>query len=206
VTALIPSGVKLTPVENKAYEDWTAKNQPAMAPTTAANFFTLFVEGYSMEQMIKANPSWKLGCVVDARIRYKWDERLQQHIEEVHRQALERMSKFKSEAINHILDTLTVVHQVNRDAMMKYIQNPIEENIPDSGKLTTREYKDLLESLERVMKIGQPVAAPVAQQPSVAVIAPNATVISADSSSSLGSIISKMADEARARVMTERKE
>jgi hypothetical protein len=196
---MIPPTVKLTAQEQKALEDWERKQQPGMSPVTAANFFLLFAEGYSLEEINRSNQSWSLGCLVHARLLYKWDERLATYIEDVHKQAFERLNKFKAEAVNHILDTLLVSHKISRDEMMRYIQNPTDENLPRNARLSPRDYKDLLDSLERVIKIGQPAIPPPAPQTPVSIIAgPGSTVVAGDSSGAMSSLM-KLAEEQRAR-------
>lgn len=195
---MVPENVVLTAVEAKALEDHVRKNGAPMSPITAANFFLLFAEDYTLEKILSVNPSWTLGCLVDARIRYKWDDRLAQYVEEIHKQALTRMSKFKAEMLNQALDMFTLDSRIKREEMMRYMQNPTDENLPKDAKLSPRDMKDILEVIERVMKIGQ--ALPPQPSPTTSIYAaPGSTVIASSGSMDAAAIAQKMAEAERAK-------
>ena len=152
----IPDGLELTPREQAAFAEFQRKDSPAMSPATAANFFALFAEGFAAEKMLEGNPAWGLGAIVDARIRYHWDEKRETYVEDIHRQALERLSKLRAESINHLADLAVVAHTEFRQQMLRYMQNPIPENLPDARLKSTKDYKDLAEAIEKIFKLGLP--------------------------------------------------
>lgn len=203
----VRESVALTEVEERALAAHVRKNDHAMSPVTAANYFALFAEGYTCEQMLAtSNSSFSLGQLVDARLRYKWDERLAKYVDDIHKQALDRLHKFKAEAINHVLDMIAVDTRIKRDEMMRYLQNPTKENMPKDARLSTRELNDLVGVLERVSKLGQPSTPPAQTQPTVGIIAgPGSTVIAgtANTGSDLGAIMRKMSEEQRVQKKAE---
>jgi hypothetical protein len=150
----------LTERERSALAEHARRGAPAMSPATAANFFALFVEGYTLDQMLEANRAWGLGVLVDARIRYRWDERREAYVEDVHKQAVERLAKLRAESINHLANLAAVAHTEFRQDMIRYLQNPTEDNLPKGRLRTPKDYRDLIEAIEKVTKLGVPTPPP----------------------------------------------
>jgi len=200
--ALVRPAVEfLTPKERQAMEEYHRKNSAPMSPVTAANFFQLYVEGFSLEQMLEGNRAWGLGALADACVRYDWPAKRAAYIDEVHIQAVARLQKLKAEAINHLANLLTVEHTRFRQEMIRYLQNPTEENLPEGRLASARDYKALCEAIESVSKIGQP---PVPDQPPAPITvnaAPGSqvAVVSAPQGDKASDVLSSLAEQWRAK-------
>lgn len=187
----------LTVKERQALDDYRRRNQPPMSPATAVNFFQLYVEGYTLEQMLQTNRSWGLGAIADACVRYDWPAKRSAYVDDAHKQAVQRLAKLKTEAINYLSDLAVVAHTEFRQEMMAYIQNPKEENLPKGRLKTFRDYKRLLETIEILSNIGKTESPPPPEPSSpinVNVAAGGQVAIVSDKGSG---ILEKLANEAR---------
>ena len=189
----------LAPKERQALDDYRRRNQAPMSPATAANFFQLYVEGFTLEQMLEGNRAWGLGAIADACVRYDWPAKREAYIDDVHLQAVSRLQKLKAESINYLANLLAVEHTRFRQEMIRYLQNPTGENLPEGRLKSAKDYKALCEAIETVSKIGQP-ANPAASPQGITVnAAPGSqvAVVASQPGDNGADILRKLADESR---------
>ena len=72
-TALVRADKVLTPKEREAYQKYVEANKPPLAASTASNFFALFLQGHTCEEIAKLNPAFGLGIIVRARVDHDWE-------------------------------------------------------------------------------------------------------------------------------------
>ncbi len=181
-----------TDKEIEAYLAYKAANKPHIAAATALNFYHLFLEGFEPEKLAEKFPQWGLGAIVDARIRYQWDRRKVEYVNDLHRRVTSRAVKFQYESMDFMQNLAAVTHIKFNKEMMEYIQNPTKENIPNTMIHSIREYKDLIAAMDQLTKLGQP-AVPVTpgEHTTVNVVAENGSKVEISSGSDL---LKKMAD------------
>ena len=147
----------------------SSPNAVRIAPSTAANFLTLYLEGRSVEQIHKRFPQWPKGALLRARHEYGWDLARQNYVSDMTKQIAGRMSKVKAEVVHYLIDSLAITHKEFAREMEIYLQNPCKENLPRNRIKSLREYRDTIKTLGEALNIGQPAKAPMEGAPSVAV-------------------------------------
>jgi hypothetical protein len=143
-----------TEEEIRALERHRKKNGAPIATSTAIDFFSLYLEGYTIKQIHERHSAWPLGALVDARVRYKWDDKKKAYLEELETQVMDRMSKIKLESLNFLADMAAVAHNEFREEMIKYLQNPDNTEPPRNRIKSIREYKELMNIIVALGALG----------------------------------------------------
>ena len=146
----LPQGVVLSEREHKAYAYWCASKEPSIAPSTSAQFFQLFLQGKSCEQIRQINPGFQLGAIVAARINGKWDEEAAVHLKDLLGKARQRIQQTTLETVDLFCDLLTAKNKLYREKVMKFIQTGNEKEIEGLDLYGVKGYKEVIESLLKV--------------------------------------------------------
>ncbi len=126
-----------------------------IAPAKAEQFFILFLEGRTIDQIHKAHPQWPKGALLLARHEYEWDKQKEEYLTKLFENVRSRMLKLKAEVANHIMDKLAVAHKEFARDMEQYLINPNSANIPKNRLRTMREYKDAILILKELLNMGK---------------------------------------------------
>lgn len=121
-----------------------------VSPSLAAQFFELFMEGYSCSLIAKHNPPFREGDVLFLRKKYKWDEVRDKYAFDLQVQMREKLMKQKLESLEFLTNMLSVTHKEHREKMLKYIQTGKEEDKPDSWISNPSSYKSILETIQKL--------------------------------------------------------
>lgn len=137
----------LTPAEQEAYRRYVEANKPALAPSTASGFFSLYLQGHSCEEIARLNPSFGLGIIVKACIDNDWDGQRLQHTQHLLANIRQVVEKTQLESIQFVAEGLAVYQKLAGQHFQKYLQTGKEEDLGDFRNMSFKTYKELLELL-----------------------------------------------------------
>lgn len=141
----------LTQREREVLEKWMEAGLPPLAVSRAMQFFELFCEGMTCEQIHKLNPQYELGAIIHARLRDKWDDRLQEYIAQMYGSIRDRVFKKQMEAISFTADVLSAAHKLHGEKIKRYLQTGDEKELAGAIRIDTlKQYKDAAELLMRL--------------------------------------------------------
>jgi len=142
------SGTQLSVKENTEYELWTHALSPPLPLANALKLYELFLNGYSCDEIFRVNGGKiPLGQIVDARVRYQWDERKAQQLESVYGNIEQKVLKTKNDAILHITDQLAASHKLMGDRIKLFLQEGDPEVLGSMDLANLKAYKELLQML-----------------------------------------------------------
>jgi hypothetical protein len=147
-TSLKNSEVQLSVRENTELELWNHAKSPPLPLANAIKLYELFLNGYSCEEIFRVNGGKiPLGQIVDARIRYQWDERKSQQLESVYGNIEQKVLKTKNDAVLHITDSLAAAHKLMGDRIKMFLQEGNPELLGGMDLTNLKTYKELLQML-----------------------------------------------------------
>lgn len=94
----------------------------------------LFLQGYSLKDIQKLNPGYKLGLLVQARLDHEWDRHKAEYIEGLMGQTAMRVQKSQLEAIQLATDAVAVHQRVLGSAFKKFLQTGLESDLGPNFK------------------------------------------------------------------------
>jgi hypothetical protein len=115
---------------------------------TSAQFFLLYLQGYSVADIVKVNPSFGslgLGLVLRARIDHGWDLQKEQYVASLMTQVRETVQKTQLEAIRFASDGMAVYHKMVGDKYRRYLQTGNLEDLGDLAYMSFKQYKEFAE-------------------------------------------------------------
>lgn len=137
----------MTPKEQEAYQKYVEANKPPLAVSTAANFFALFLQGHTCEEIAKLNPAFGLGIIVRARIDNDWDTARDQHLENLMVNIRQVAQQTQLGAIRFVSDGLAVYQRLVGEKFERYLQSGDPSQLGDFKDMGFKQYKELLELL-----------------------------------------------------------
>lgn len=124
-----------------------------LSPQTAAQFFGLFLSGYSTYQIYKQNPNFGVngwGLIVKARIEYDWDIEREKYIKSLMDQTRQAAEKSVLEGIQFASDGMAVFHKMMGGRFRRYLQTGNEEELGDFKDMTFRSYREFVDLLQKL--------------------------------------------------------
>jgi hypothetical protein len=98
-----------------------------LALDVALGMYELFVNGHSCEEIErlskKAGRAITLGQIVDARLRYDWDERRELHHKHLFDTVGLKVQQTQFESAGFLADLLAVAHRMHGDKLKEYLQS-----------------------------------------------------------------------------------
>ena len=122
-----------------------------LAPATAASFFELFLNGNEVDEIHRLNKAFPLESILDARIRYKWDEHKEYCAQALHSKIKDKLIRAQLETASLLADMLTAANKKHGDRLKKYLQTGDEKDLGDA--LTINSIPAMLKVVDRIQKI-----------------------------------------------------
>lgn len=137
----------LTPQELEAYRKYVEANKPPLAGSTSTQFFQVFLQGHTCEEIARLNPSFGLGIIVRARVDFDWDRQRDEHIQHLLDNIRSVVQTTQLEAVQFVAEGLAVYRKMAGSKFQKYLQSGKEEDLGDFKDMSFKTYKELLELL-----------------------------------------------------------
>lgn len=131
--------------ELDAYRRYVESAKPALSPSTAAQFYALFLQGYTCDEIAQQNPAYGLGLVCKARIDYDWDGQREQYIKKLMDSVADTVQKATLEGIQFAADGMAMFHRMAGKRFRKYLQTDNEADLGDWKDMTFKSYKEMVE-------------------------------------------------------------
>lgn len=146
-SALVKAVEALTPRELEAYRKYMESGKAPLAASTATNFFQLYLQGHSTEEIAKLNPAFGLGIIVRARVEHDWDRLRKEHVEHLLDNIRQVVQTTQLEAVQFVAEGLAVYRKMAGEKFQRYLQSGKIEDLGDFKDMSFKTYKDLLELL-----------------------------------------------------------
>lgn len=137
----------LSKEESEIWEKYTKDQGDILSPIPALKLYELFLNGNTCQQIAKARPEFSLGAIVDARLRYKWDERKEEYINSLYKNTNDRAVQIQMEAVQFVADMLAVTHKVNGEKYKKFLMTGNPADLGDLEVGSIKQYKEVIELL-----------------------------------------------------------
>lgn len=148
IEELTPAEAALTPRELAAYQWLLKRPGPAISPDTQAKWFSLFLQGKSCEKIAELNRGFTLAQVVKCRIDGNWDQRLNEHLNQLLDRVRVQVQQTTLEGVNFIRDQLAVAHKMFGDDLSRYLQSGNKDDLPEFSIKNFKQYKEAVELLK----------------------------------------------------------
>lgn len=137
----------LSLVEKNAYIKYVKDAKPPLSPKTSAEFFELYLNGCTCEEIAKLNPAFGLGIIVRARVDFDWDTKKEEYIATLFAGIKEKIQRNQLEAIEFSALSMSVFHKLWNTKFKKFLQTGNEEELGDLKGMSFKVYKDISESI-----------------------------------------------------------
>jgi hypothetical protein len=144
-TALARAEKVLTPKEREAYQKYVEANKPPLAVSTAANFFALFLQGHTCEEIAKLNPAFGLGIIVRARIDNDWDTARDEHLEHLMANIRQVAQAKQLGSIRFVSTALAAFERMAGEKFQRYLQTGDITQLGEWKDMNFKQYKELIE-------------------------------------------------------------
>lgn len=145
--------------ESKALARLGSAPDRRLSPAAAAQFFGLYLQGYSTVEIARQNKSMgseALGLIVRARVEYNWDLEREKHARDLMMAAKLGLEKATMEAIQFASDGMSVFHRLVGDRFRKYLQTGDATHLGDLKDMSFRTYQGFVEMLRELSRPPDP--------------------------------------------------
>jgi|SRR6185312_8440515 len=146
----IEIAAKLDEREQYALTKWQNSNHPPLAPDTQAKLFRLYLNGKTTHQIHQMNPQFSLGQIVQAKVKGKWDERAELHLDELLNGVKARVQQVTLESIHFVADMISAANKMHGEAIKKYLQTEDPADLGDLKITTLDGYRKAVELLQKL--------------------------------------------------------
>jgi len=138
--------------ELKKYETTVLAADPrrTLAAVTATKFYALYLQGYSTKEIQELNPSFPLGMIIHARIKYNWDDAQDKHVKDLMDRVRDKVLLTQLESAHYLTDVLTAIHKLNGTKIKKFIQTGDEAELKGLHISTLMNYAKTFELIVKL--------------------------------------------------------
>jgi hypothetical protein len=140
----------LTEAERHALAYFQNSGGPPISPDTADKLYELFLRGCTCAEIRRLNPGFSMGQIVHARVANGWDHRKNEHDDRLLGEANPGATRISLEACEFVALQLAAAHRLNRDRLLRYMQTGNEDDLGDLAITSLRQYKDVVELLQKL--------------------------------------------------------
>jgi hypothetical protein len=142
---------KLAKEEDEAYREWRRRKEAHLPLAQALKMYELYLNGYSCEEIFKVNgQKFPIGQIVDAKIRYEWDERKEAQIASLYAKVEEKVLFVKNEAVSHLADLMAAAHKIWGARIGRFLQDGDMTLIEGFDPSTLKNYKEILGMMQEL--------------------------------------------------------
>ncbi len=140
------SRVDLSEVEKESYKEWKKEKVPPLPLAASLKGYELFLNSYSCDDIARIS-GCPLGQVVDARLRYSWDQTRDEQLKALYAKIEERVLVTKSQALAHVTDLLAAAHKFQGEKIKKYLYEDDPNALGDLRIATVKDYREIVNLL-----------------------------------------------------------
>lgn len=133
--------------ELELYQDYLEVHGEIIAPNTSLIYYQQFLAGFSCEEIAIKNPGVDVGSIIDARLRYKWDERKEEYISNLYKTMQERYVQVQMEAVHYVSDMLSAAHKLNGDKYRRFLISGNPNDLEGLEISSLKQYKEVVDLL-----------------------------------------------------------
>jgi hypothetical protein len=122
-----------------------------IAPNTASGLYELFLNGSTTMDIWKMNKNIPYGAIVDARIRFNWDEQKDLYASELHSKIRDKVVKAQLEMTSLLSDVMAVANKKHSEKLRKFLQSGDEKHL--EGTISVDSIMGMQKIIESMMKI-----------------------------------------------------
>ena len=139
--------------EIKLAEKWLKKYKTAGAiqDPEAMKIYEMLLLGSTVMEVHATFPQWPIGQIALTIALRKWMTEREKMVNSVSSTATARMAKSVVDSVNFLTSMLAVANTEHLMQMNKYIKDPNNEPKPDLRIGTLKEYKEILDSLQKLV-------------------------------------------------------
>jgi hypothetical protein len=137
--------------EAKEVQKWVEEGKPGLAVVKAEQLLTIYINGYSCQDIHRQFPQYPLPLLLWARATYRWDEARDHFRQQLSEQVVQTALTARADSLRFITDLLSATHLKLRKEILAYMADP--ENVPPPSLLpvNVKEYALLAEILKESM-------------------------------------------------------
>jgi hypothetical protein len=151
VSWLTDSELAALQVFKKNYRKGGLESFP-LAPQTAIQFFSLFLQGKTLKEIADINPQYSLGTITNSAVEGRWDLKYKEYLEELYTKARTRVAQTAAEGVGFIADLLAVTHIKDGTKLKRYIQTE-DPDCLKGGNFEIQSLRQYKEAVEVLMKL-----------------------------------------------------
>lgn len=141
---------RLTSRELAAYRFWSKSGQPRLAPSLQEQLYTLFLQGKSVDDILRSNKGLSLAQITTARVEGEWDLRRDEYLSDLLDRSRSNLQQSTLEAVQFMTDILAVAHKKFGTAAKMYIQTGDESHLKGFQIDNIHQYKQIVEILQKL--------------------------------------------------------
>ena len=148
----------LTQEEIKLAEKWLRKHKTAgaLSDGDALKLFELFMIGTSFSDMHLQYPQYPMGQILLTAALRQWCKDRDKLMSSLQDRVKAKIVKAVVESVDFLTSTLSVAGTEHLDQMRKYVNDPANNPVPKLRIGTLKEYKDVLETLQKLVSSTAP--------------------------------------------------
>ena len=138
----------LTEDEQRGLAKWQSKEEPPLSEGLSDQLYSLFVSGKSCQEIKRAHGSLAFGAIVDARVRFGWDERREAYFQKLHKETEEVTLNANLIAVKFLSDLLNLTTILQGEAIAKYLATRDPVHLEGVMPITNiKDFKAITETL-----------------------------------------------------------
>src|SRR6266404_4850632 len=128
---------------------WKRKGEAPLPLALALKMYELYLNSYSAEEIWKINgQKYPLGQIVDAKLRYEWDERKAEALDGFYSNIEDKVLHVKNDAISHLTGLLAAAHKIWGDKIATFLQEGDKTILDGFDPSSIKSYKEILLMLQ----------------------------------------------------------
>jgi hypothetical protein len=112
--------------------------------------FNLFLLGKTCEEIRRLNQQLQLGQIVAARVEGRWDERREEHLDQLLNATTQRVQQTTLETADFVCDILAVANREHGDRLRRYLQTGDDTELGDFRVTSLTTLKVAIETLQKL--------------------------------------------------------
>lgn len=147
---------------------WVEEGKPGLAQAKAEQLLTIYLNGYSCQDIQRQFPEYPLPLILWARAVYQWDEAREKYRKNLVEQVSQTALVGVAESLRFMTDLLSATHVKIKKEIMTYLADPDNQPAPSLVPINIREYAVLHNTLrETITPVGKGKEAGVEGIPSL---------------------------------------